>query len=325
MQFKGKVYYNLLRACQGSVPGCKDWEMLDYRALKEEELFSRLKKEGVALTPQSYRNSAEVSSSPEELAEMLVGGEGNEERREKVYLLLFELWRRLCSEQPSVSIFCDELDYQISCYGEKGENGEVVEQLLEQLENILDETQEEGVSSEEIFEIVASGCAEDLERFIYVYAADQIDCGNEVLASELIDGFYPYLREKCWLDFLRCRLVALVDPKEGTLMWQHLLDKLQEEPDLDLLSEMLYSLIYHEEVPLFYAVFELAETLLESEEDFQVLLQIVGEYFSVLDKEEEEKKILAILAKRSFFQKDRQLSIDDGDLQEVKKVLSLSS
>ena len=51
------------------------------------------------------------------MAEALVEDE-NAKREDRVYLLIFELWRRLASHKPSLSIFCDELDYIISRFEE---------------------------------------------------------------------------------------------------------------------------------------------------------------------------------------------------------------
>jgi hypothetical protein len=326
MSFEGRAFYNLLRLQEAeSAISVKPWQVLDYRTVEDNELFHLLEKLGVVLTVKTYKSYAQTCSSPEELAQIILGEEADIEKREKVYLLIFEMWRRFCRDEQSLSIFCDELDCQIDLHDRGDENDEVLQELLTEFENILDQTADHGEVPQQVFQLVTALIAHNIESFIYTFASEQVDKGNDVYASELVDGFYEYFEDKAWLDFLRIRFVAMADPKEATLMLQHLLEKIQEAPDLDLFFEILYYLIYQEDIPLFYSVFKKIETLLEKEEDFQDLLEIIVEYLSTLDKEAEENKIRALLKKRIHLEKEKEFNLKDLDLQELNKILKLAA
>ena len=67
------------------------------------------------------------------------------------------------------------------------------------------------------------------------------------------------------------------------------------------------------------------EALLEKEEDFQDLLEIVVEYLSTLDKEVEEDKVRLLLKKRMHLEKEKAFDLKDSDMQELNKVLRLTT
>jgi hypothetical protein len=327
MSFEGRAFYNLLRMgeVEEYAEEIKPWQILDYRELSISKLFTALRKEGPHLDQETFLLYVEKCSSPEEITEVLLADEEDEEKFEKIYLLIFELWRRLCKDKVSLSVFCDELDYQIERYDQEDNNEELLQEMLTQLENLLDQNVDRGEDLKSIFKVISDFLAHDLEDFIYDFAAAYLDAGNDVYASELIDGFYDYFEETSWLDLLKARLLAQVDPEEATLMISRLVEQLQENPDLDLFFEILRYLVYEEKIPLFYTVFELIEPLLEREEDFQDLLEIMADYFSSLDKEEEERKIRDILEKRKTIDKEREFMMQDGDFQELKKMISATS
>lgn len=324
MSFEGRAFYNLLRMgdTEEYIKDIKEWQILNYRALKTSELFSLLEKEDLHLNPDSFLLYTEKCSSPEEIVDALLADQEDLEKLDRAYLVVFELWRRLCKDKQSLSVFCDELDYQIQKYDDEEGDEECLQEMLTELENILDQNVDDGEDPKTVFQLISNFLAHDLEDFIYDFAVAQLDQDNAVYASELIDGFYDYLEDPSWLDFLRACLVAPVDPEEATRMISRLLEQLQENPDLDLFFEILRYLIYQEEIPLFYHVFELIEPLLEKEEDFQDLLEVLADYFSTLDKDKEEKKIRTILEKRVVIDKEREFMIQDSDFLELKKMVN---
>lgn len=326
MSFQGRAWYNLLRMNKQQDPEMQveDWQIADYRTIPVSRLFDGLKELGVNLDADSFQLYTEKSSCPEELAEILLGDQEDVEKLERSYLILFELWRRLCSHKQSLSVFCDELDCQIEYFDKGAENDDLLLEMLTELDDILDKQADEGESPKMMFKLLSTFLAHDLENFIYDFAIKQLESQNDVGASELVDGFYPYVQDEKWFDFIKVRLVALADPEEACVLLNHLLDKIHEEPDIDLLFEILRYLTYHEEVPLFFNVFELAENLLEKEEDFHDLLEIVRDYMNVLDREE-ESLIETIIKKRSAEDKEKQFKIDDADLLQVKKLIELLS
>jgi hypothetical protein len=323
MSFQGRAFYNLLQMdlCKEAVCKVADWQILDYRSLNTSELLLRLKQEDVLLDLDSFHLYADKCDSPEEIAEVLVGDQDNEERLEKAYLIIFELWRRYCKEKESLSVFADELDYQIFLYEQGAENQETLQQMLSEGENILYENTKEGENPRKVFDAVSCFLAHNLEEFIYDFAADEMDEDNYLYASDIIDGFYDYVEDPRWLDFLKVRAVARSDVKEATRLLENLLERLEEDPHLDLYFEILRYLSYEEGIPLFKEVFNQIEPILEKEEDFQDLLEILIEYFNSLDQEAEENAITALLNKRAVIDKEKEFSSHELDFLNLKKLI----
>jgi nucleoid-associated protein YejK len=73
--------------------------------------------------------------------------------------------------------------------------------------------------------MVCRDCAHDIEAFLYDYIIEQMDEGNEIYASELLDGFYDYISDKKWFDFLKARLFALSDSEDSESLLLGLLEQ----------------------------------------------------------------------------------------------------
>jgi len=323
MSFQGRAFYNLLsmNLCDEHYPH-HPWQIKNYRELKTSELFEILRIEELHVDLDVFLLYSEKCDSPEEIANVLVEDQEDEERLEKVYLVVFELWRRFCREKESLSVFCDELDHQIFQYDQIHNNVDQLQELIDQLQDILYQNTKEGENPKDVFIVVSEFLAHDLEEFIYDFSADLLDEEEGLYVSEIIDGFYDYIEYPLWFDFLRVRVVALADPLEATTLLQLLVEKVEEQEDLDLYFEILKTLSYEEEIPLFNLVFEKIEPLLHQEEDFQDLLEIMKDYFSSLDKEEEEKKVDEILKQRNLIDPQREFSSSEQDFQELKKLLA---
>lgn len=324
MSFQGRAFYNLLQMdlCKESVGKVSDWQVLDYRSLSASDLFQRLHQEDVQLDLDSFYLYANTCESPEEIAEVLVGDQEDEEKLEKAYLVIFELWRRYCKDKESLSVYADELDYQIFLYEQGAENQELLQQMLSEVQKILYENTKEGENPRKVFEAVSCFLAHNLEEFVYDFAADEMDQDNYLYASDIIDGFYDYVEDPRWLDFLKVRAVARTDINEGTRLLENLLERLEEEPQLDLYFEILRYLNHQEGIPLFKEVFNLIEPILEKEEDFQDLLEILIEYFNSLDQEAEENALTALLSKRAFIDKEKEFSAHERDFIELKQLIA---
>lgn len=324
MSFQGRAFYNLLQMdlCKESIGNISDWQILDYRCLNTSQLFAKLSQEEVLLDLDSFYLYAEKCDSPEEIADALVGDQEDEERLEKAYLVIFELWRRYCKDKESLSVFADELDYQIFLYDQGAENHEILQQMLSECENILYENTKEGENPRKVFDAVSCFLAHNLEEFIYDFAADQMDEDNYLYSSEIIDGFYDYVEDPRWLDFLKARAVARSDIQEATRLLENLLERLDEEPHLDLYFEILRYLNHQEGIPLFKKVFSIIEPLLEKEEDFQDLLEILIEYFNSLDQEAEENALTALLTRRATIDKEKEFSSHEADFLELKELIA---
>ncbi len=327
MQLKGKALFNLLRINwqEDRKSEIKEWQMEDLRELDIGELFSRLKKLGLILDNEGFYLYAENCSSPEELVDFVWIESEDLEGHDQVYLLLFELWRRLLPERFCLSIFCDELDCLIDLY-DKGEleDEEPLQNALSILEDILDDAYDEGKNvAKKVFEEVASYCAHDLERFIFDYISDQIIEKNETYASELIDAFYDYIRDRRRFDLLRAQLLALFDLEESHIIYGRIFEELREDPNLELTLLAAESLIHHGDVRLFMRAIKQALPLLKNEEEFQNLLTMVAEYYRCLDRDEEEKMIKGLLDARSSLPLNALVDSSDQAVERISHLISI--
>ncbi len=233
---QAKALYNSLRYnwLEDKSLQVEPWQVEDLRGVAVEGLFARLETLGILLDEKSFSLYAENCSSPEELTECLWVKDDGGPECDQVYLLLFELWRRMLPEKQSLSIFCDEFDHRIDLY-DKGllASDDPIQESLAELETILDENADHGEDPQTVFSIITSYCAHNLETFLYDYILDLIDAENETYASELIEGFCGYVSDPEWFDFLRVLLLSMADPEEGQNMLERFLGEAEEELELD--------------------------------------------------------------------------------------------
>lgn len=298
MNFNGKALYNLLKVNWKKNPSMKveSWQVEDYRSLPAETIFSRLNNLEIVLNEEHFRLHATNCDTPEELVDYLWTKGEDPVLQDQAYLLLFELWRRLLPERRSLSIFCDTLDDLIERYSENPHQmDEEVQMMLHNLEDVLDENVDLGGEPKEVFRLIEESSAHDVESFLYEYIAIQIEENNALYASELLDGFYGYIKDPKWFDFLRARLFVLTNSEEAALMIERILEQLEEIPDVDLLFEIISYLATEGEYPLFAKAVNQAIPFIETEEDLSDLLGLVSEYYRRLDQDEKVEAITRFL------------------------------
>jgi hypothetical protein len=274
MPFLGKALYNLF-FLQGQR------EYAELATLPVEELFARLKQLGFSFDQESFGYLAADAESPEELFEMLGGP------AEQVYLLLFELWKRLIPDKKSISLFCDELDHLIHEHdlAPQGPDEKLQEKIF-LLQDILDGGVDQGENPQEIFALVSDYMAHDLESFLYDYIYEQIELGKETLASELLDGFYPYIQELLWFDYLRLKLFLAAPGEELATFFAHFMEALMAKPDSELLIEVLDLLLEKDCQQLFLTLFRFTVNKITTKEQLSTMLQLASRYsFLVGNKE----------------------------------------
>jgi hypothetical protein len=233
---------------------------------------------------------------------MLVDGESTVVAHDQVYLLLFELWRRLVNDRPSLAIFCDELDQQIYYYDhDPDEHAESIQDSIANLLVLMDENADQGVSNREIFQAICHHCANDLESFLYDYILDQIDSGQGAYAHELIDNAIDYVGEPKWFNLLRVHLLALSDPAAVPGLVERLYALYGSEHDLDFDLELLTLLADGAQASLFVVIFKDAIPLLRAEESFQDLLSIAIDFFAHNSNERAAAEARHLLKKRADF------------------------
>jgi hypothetical protein len=321
MEFKGRSFYNLLRINLKEDPSLRaePWQVADYRILSVEEILERLQALGVSLTKEAFFLYAESCESPEDLLECLWLDDDNEEGQEKVYLLLFELWRRWATDKRSLSVFCDELDEQIFLYDE-GQllDEEPLQKSLNMLEDLLDQGVDEGVPPQEIFKMISFYLAHDIEEFLYDYILDQIEKENEVYASELIDGMISYVAEKKWFDLLRARLFLLSNSPETSMLIARILEQAEDESDAEFLVELAHFLAFSgEDVSLFDECVRKTLPLLDTEEALIELAELVAAVALSLDQEALARRITEWIHHR-----EKLSLISPGDREHVETFLS---
>lgn len=326
MDIAQKALYNSLRISwlQDQQISVEPWKVEDLRTLTLEELFTRLQKREVFLDRVTFKSHADQFDSPEEFTEWLISDEAlSPEEYDQTYLLLFELWRRLSPEKPSISILCDELDLQIFNYDQGDRDHiEALQDAINNLYSILEENVDRGIEPEEVFSAISEFCANDLEQFLYDYISDQIEAQAYDYANELIDQFSSFVIDKRWFDLLRARILNVTDIHQADEMIRHVFELNQEEPSLELNFDILSLLVQGGNFDFFVKVVMHTISLIENEEDLIELLHVAADFFRCLDQEEIESKIEALIQKREG--KEGLLSQQDSDLQYFKSLLVVS-
>lgn len=319
-----KSLFNLLRMnwLIEPFPDVADWQIEDYRTLTIDQIFKRLEQDELRLDVETFLAYAENSETPEELTNVLTEGVEETATQDRIYLLIFELWRRLLPEKPCLSIFCDELDYYIGLYdaGEL-ESLEPLEDTLINLKAILEENTDLGNPPPEVFQTVSEACANDLEDFLYDFIADQIDQGNDSYATELLDIFYPYIHELRWFDLLRARVVALTDPQKVHQLLHKIVEEAEKDPDLAFNLEVLSFMVQGGEREALIELVEQTLSLIATEEELHDLLTTCADYYQRLDYEWEEGALQKLIANRQKRKKDEPVSREDPVFADLIKIL----
>lgn len=303
-----------------------DWQVEDYREMPYSVLFERLKNNGINLDRVSFLAIADLQDTPEDLTdEVLSERHYDSELYDQVYLAVFELWRRLIPEKPCLSIFCDELDHQISIYDEgEIDNSEQLQDIIANLQVILEENSDQGADPQNVLDYIATGCAHDIESFLLDYIADQIDNSNFSYASDLIEGFSDYINHQKWFDLQRARLIAQNDPRGANRLVQQLLeDSLDCEDSLDFYLEVLHFFATEGDSSLFRTVFVKTLPMLKSEEDLQDLLDLCLEYHQNRDNNGKVVAVQTIQAERRNKPATLPLDPQDSALSTLRQLMSV--
>lgn len=326
MELNRRALYNSLRMNWVLNPTLEveAWQVEDYRAMPLDQLFERLEDRDIRLNKSSLVAFADTVDNPEDLAETLLHDSTQEMAiQDQVYLIIFELWRRLLPEKPSLSILCDELDYQIHLYDqEQGSNNEGLTDVLADLQVVLDENTDEGADPQVVFDCINSGCANDIQSFLHDFISDQIDECNYSYATELLEGFSSYLHDVKWTGLLRARLVAVSNPNEANAIVKQLISSKNGSGDLEFNLELLSFLVSLGERDTFERLLKQSADLLQFEDDFQALLSISSDFYHRLDEEGIEKSLQSMLELREKHKPDEFFDKKDADLAEFFKIIA---
>lgn len=322
METERRALYNLLRLNWLRDPSVKveRWQVEDLRSLSTQDLLNRINENGLPLDEDMFHNLAENYDSPEEMAEQLLSDtEMNQVSFDKIYLSIFELWRRLLPEKQSLSIFCDELDHQIHLYDtNKLENYEAFQDAINDLLEILNENVDSGVSPKLAIQSIKQQSANDIEEFLYDFISDEIDEGHYSYASDLVEGFYPFAEESKWFDLLKTRLLVESEGIEPEEALQGALKK-AKGLDLEFYFEILAFLSKRGDFKSYSMIAKKAYPLFQNEEDFIDFLSLTSDFFHFHDDEVKEAKVIAISERRKN-QLESPFNPKDPDLEEIKKL-----
>ncbi len=325
MQIERRALYNSLRMnwLQDPSLAVEPWQVEDYRALRTEQLYERLKAKALPLDRITFLSFADQADSPEQMTDDLLADQKMDPSvQDQVYLLIFELWRRLVPEKLCLSVFCDELDHEIfRCDQGFIDNPDAIADAIANLAVILDENRDEGNDPHDVFNYVCSGCANDVESFLYDFIAEQIDDDNESYAAELLDDFYGYVQDVKWFDFLKARLTYANDPELANEMVRQLVQEAAKDNDLSFNFELLGFMGTGGERDVFVKLVKQTIPLLQYEEDFQDLLSFCADFFRLLDRDQEEQAIVQILKKRAQKLVEESLTTKDPHIAELLKIV----
>lgn len=325
MKLHRKALYNLIQLQISTLNDAEPfqlepWQRENYRTLSLESLLSELHHLNFNWTREDFESYAKSFDSPEELAENLTSSLSGPES-DRVFLLIFELWRRLSPEKQSISIFCDELDHQIILYDlDQSDNPTDIQDALAYLQLILDENVDKGVKPTVAFEQIQTYCANNLETFLYDYILDQIEEGYPSYGRELVEGFYRYVQEPIWFDYLLVRCEVSENPEEGYPKLEALVARSGKYP-VDLNLEILDFLVDRNTHNLFVATAYKTLPALETEEHFQEFLTLCQAHFAFLSYDELAEKMAAMLEQRSSKDPKALLGPTDPELPELQKIL----
>ena len=308
METERRALYTSLRINWLADPTLRveSWQVENLRDISTTELLGRL-----SLTQAEFLNIAESFDTPEEMSQ---------EENDPAYLVIFELWRRLLPEKPSLSIFCEELDHQIYLYDtDRVENDETFQDTLNQLLQILNDNADNDLPPQACMESICSLSAHDVEAFLYGYFSDELDQENFLVVRDLAEGFYPFIQDKSWFDFILFRLKVQEEKGDLEAELQNLL-KNEGPLSLDFYLEILSFLTHWGDIKTYCQVSKKALFMIETEEDFSDFIQISADFYHFLDSEDREKQLLDIVKTRKIPYETR-FDPNDSAFQQVKKII----
>ncbi len=323
MDISPKALYNSLRMSflQNPTFSVERWKVEDYRQIPTEELFSRLQAFDLILDRHSFLSFADEYDSPEELFDHMISDRDEvEEECDALYLLLFELWRRLACEKKCISIICDELDHQIFLY-DQGQlaSVEALENALSSFHTALEENVDQGLSRDQVFEAVSEYLANDFQSFMIDYISDLIEHQDYAYSEELLEQFSPYMPDKKWFDLFLARIIGSKDIRKGHELLAKIFRQQQATPDLQFNLDILSYLASLPDYELLHHVVIRSLGLVQDEEELLELLHLSSDICHALDMHEKGDLLQALYENRKANAKP--FSKGDDDLIQLEKIL----
>jgi hypothetical protein len=325
MLLQKKALYNLIQlnlnrieAGELKVGKLQQWQITNYREKTSEELFQELHQLGVNLGVENFEGYGKNFEAPEEIVEAFAK-ERTPLEKDQIFLILFELWRRFFPEKRTLSIFCDELDYQMVAYDL--EKPSEIGDALVYLQQLFEESVDQGLEPTHALQLIQTYCANDIESFLFDYILNEIDANNHSYAVELLEGFKRFVKKQIWFDYLAARTAILDDPEEGYERLERVIDQTDEETSLDLMEEMLFFLANSGNHSLFYMLAKKTLSLLKLEGDFQEFLEACYAHYDYLELKQPAFAIALLFHARTSLSPGQPLLQSDPGLLEMQAIL----
>ena len=291
-QFNPKSYYNELRydwedgeIADDAVEG---WEVLNYREISDEELLEMLSNEGIDSNPAYLEELIADCESPEEATELLIAERnGSLEIPDRLYLIVFELWRRLFPERVTMSILCDNLDYMaegqhtlnlMSLF-----NASTSEDTIDLFIEALEGSDLSKISPQERWDLIQSNCACDLESVISDYLLETVEADPELI-SEQYKALKPYLTESIELELVEALLIDPLNSEEKIkrLNYVGMLFLAKKEEDVLYLGTLLLTYMNEYELPeLFKKIALHILSAVKTPEELYPIIENCEDYFEI--------------------------------------------
>ena len=330
-----KALYNSLRMLgTGMNFSAEDsWKVEEFRQFELNALFDGLRVMGIVLNkPLFYQWSAHCET-PEELLDFLFLEEGLEEQsledemKDHLYLLLFELWRRLIPEKRSLSLVADEIDHVIFAFDSGKEvRDEEIENAIEEWVRLLNRLQDEGHSAKEALQAMEPYFAHNVPEFIVDFLLDVTDRGDNERFLPLFEKTRIFLTSlPLWVKVIDLKFclrddLTLLNKKLGELVAHVLTTQGVESEIIFCLCDIALELDRGE---LFIRLLERVLPDLQEREEIDIVIDLLADFveersllalkppFAILEKERKTKSVL--------FLKDKLLQI----IVELKKETSV--
>lgn len=284
-----KAFYNSLRMLGSNVSRMsQDWKAADWRERELDGLFDELKQMGIVFDTSLFYQWAAHCETPEELVDFLSmeeeveTGEWEEERKDRLYLILFELWRRLVPEKRSLSLVADEIDHVIFAFDSGKEFlDEEIENALEEWIRLLNRLQDEGLSVREALQAIEPYFAHCVPEFAIDFLLDVSERGESERYISLFEKVRPFLTsEPLWAKIIELKFclrddIPLLNKKLGDLV-AHVLTTTNVE------SEVIFALcdialkLKREE--LFLRLLEKVVPCLQEKDDVNVVVHLLTDF-----------------------------------------------
>lgn len=319
-----KAYYNYLRLKASLDPKSReqlvDWQIEDLELRSNEELFEKLRAHGLFLDEHAFLDLSESCDTPEEMAATLAV-EKSEAAGDQIFLILFELWSRLLPERESLSLFADHLERLMLAYarGEGGARPALQDKFVE-LEKILDQYVDEGMTKREALIWIQSFVSIELDEFLYSFILDEIESHDLEEASDQLEGVARYFDFDPWFSFLKAMTRIAKEPEVGYRHLEQLIDGLDFGLHIDLGLEMLQFLATTHNPILFGQLLDKVADQLKTEEDFQELAATCIDYLQELGLDKGIEELQKLLTGRSYDPKAA-LAKYDPALKELRSLV----